>query len=165
MLGKSPDLSGLRSLHQVSLVHHQGTAVANGVSTASWAVSALCPLGLELPTVLWSSARSWKTAPHPDAGFPIMADQAHLGQLQSRDAPPPGFSESCLRQCAEGYLLSLPCPGQLHCLCHGLQGTKDHPNGPAQLQKAFLPQSVTLSSTSMWMRVGKSLTGRGNPLG
>lgn len=106
-----------------------------------------------------------ENSPHPDAGFPMTADQAHLGQLQSWDAPPPGFSESCLRRRAEGYLLSLPCPGQLHGLCHGLQGTKDHPNGPAQLQKAFLPQSVSLSSTSMWMGVGKSLAGRGNPLG
>lgn len=70
MLGKSPDLSGLRYLHQVSLVCHQGTAVANGVSTASWAVSALCPLGLEVPTVSWSSARSWKTAPTLTLAFP-----------------------------------------------------------------------------------------------
>lgn len=68
----------------------------------------------------------------------MTADRADLGQLQSWDAPPPGFSESCLRQRAEGYLLSLPCPGQLHGLCHGLQGTKDHPNGPAQLQNSSI---------------------------
>lgn len=160
MMGKSPDLSALRFLHQVSLVRHQGTGAVSGVPTASWVVSALCPLGLELPTASWSSARPWKTALHPDAGFPMTADQAHLSQLQPRDAPPPGFSESCLRQHAEAYVLSLPCPGQLHGLCHGLQGTgKTIPPGLLNYRR---PSSLSLSRCHLhpcgwgWERVSKA---------
>lgn len=63
MLDKSPDLSGLRSLHQVGLVCHQGTAAANGVSTASWALSALAHQDVSFPQSRGAQQRLGKQPP------------------------------------------------------------------------------------------------------
>lgn len=165
-LGKSPHLSVLRSLRQVNLVHHVGTGVVEcGLHSELGSVRPCCLLGLGLPTASWSSARPWKTPSPPDAGFPTMAAQPHLNQLQSRMRHLLGSqkvpSDSVLKRTSQPPLpwsapwsMSWPSgPGE------------DRTPRPALLQKAFLPESVMFSSTPTRVGVGKSLAGSGDTPG